>query len=109
MAQRSQNKSNVSRLPEASYLLKGHRVRTVGNPIGEIEVRSGEQLHMSLGTYTEEERLKGFTTELTPDPEDDDAIVTRVARVEKENGKYELVLHIANYGNKTISAEIKRL
>lgn len=109
MAQRSRNKSDISHPPEVNYLLKGDGATARGNPIGEIEVRPGEQLHMSLGIYKEKERLIGFTTELTPDPGDDDSIVTCVARIEKENGKYELILHIANYGTKTISAEIRNI
>lgn len=100
---------NTSHPPEATSPLKEHGMELAGKPIGEIEVRPGEQSHISLGVFQEKERLKGFTTELTPEPQDEDAIVTHVARIEKENEGYELILHIANYGNKTVSAEIRQL
>lgn len=77
------------------------------HPIGEIEVKSKEQPHMSLGNYRTAHPPKGFAIHISPDPEPD-AIVTQITRLESD-GKFELVLHIANYGNKTISAEVWQL
>lgn len=73
-------------------------------PLGEIEVRPKEQPHMSLGNFNNISPPKGFTIHISPDPEPDD-IVTQVTRL-GEDDNYELVLHIANYGNKTVSAEV---
>ena len=75
--------------------------------IGEIEVRSKEQPRMSLGKYTSENPPKGFAIHINPDPEPD-AIVTQIMRTGTDK-KYELVLHVANYGDKTICAEVWRM
>lgn len=77
------------------------------HPIGEIEVKPKEQPHMSLGNYSDEKPPKGFAVHVSPDP-DPEAIVTQVTRLE-DGSNYELVLHIANYGNRTVSAEVWRL
>jgi hypothetical protein len=109
MAEHSSNKpTEVKRLAEANYLLKSAKGLR-GNLIGEIEVRSREQTHIKLGEYTEKEHLKGFVIEFTPEPQDEDGIVANISRLDKTNGIYELVLHIANYDTKTICAEIKQL
>lgn len=74
------------------------------HPLIEIEVKSKEQPHMSLGNYRKEYPPKGFAIHISPDPEPD-AIVTQITRLESEEG-FELVLHIANYGDRTVSAEV---
>lgn len=75
--------------------------------IAEIEVRSNEQPHMSLGTYTSVNPPKGFVIQITPDPEPE-TIVTHITRLET-GSEYELMLHIANYGGQTVSAEVWQL
>lgn len=77
------------------------------HPLGEIEVRSKEQPHMSLGNFNDVNPPKGFAIHISPDP-DPEAIVTQITRL-GEDDDYELVLHIANYGNKTVSAEVWEL
>lgn len=93
---------------ETSHSLKSHRNEAMNYPIGEIEVRPGDQSHISLGTFSNNRPPVGFSTHLTPDPQDD-AIVTHVARIEVGNNRFELILHIANYGDRTISAEVRQL
>jgi hypothetical protein len=75
--------------------------------IGEIEVRSGEQPHMSLGNYRSLSSPKRFAIHINPDPEPD-TIVTQIMHLGTKD-RYELVLHIANYGNKTVSVTIWQL
>lgn len=77
------------------------------HPVGEIEVKPKEQPHMSLGNFISKKPPKGFAIHISPDP-DPEAIVTQVTRL-GEDDNYELVLHIANYGNKTVSVEVWRL
>lgn len=77
------------------------------HPIGEIEVKSKEQPHMSLGNFSAENSPKGFAIHICPDPEPGD-IVTQVTQI-GDDRHYEMVLHIANYGNKTVSAEVWQL
>ena len=76
----------------------------VKHPVAVIEVKSNEQPHTSLGNYSILHPPKGFAIYISPDP-DPDAIVTQITRLEAE-GQCEFVLHVANYGDRTVSAEI---
>lgn len=69
-----------------------------------IEVRPTEQPHVSLGEYTSNETPIGFALYIEPDPEPD-AIVAQIMRVDSTKN-YELVLHVANYGNRTVNVEV---
>lgn len=95
--------------PDASYpITKMDRDGKV--PIAEIEVRSHEQLRLSLGSYTATKPPKGFAMHLTPSPQDNDAINAQITRVPDESSdNYELVLHVANYDTTTVSVEIWEL
>ena len=73
--------------------------------IGEIAAKPYEQPHMSLGYFTPLSRLKGFAIEIIPDPDPENSIVAHVVAVGASK-RYELVLHIANYGLKTINARV---
>ncbi len=73
-------------------------------PIGVIAAKSNEQPHLSLGHYSRQHPPKGFAIHLSPDPEPD-AIVTQITRLEAD-GQYEYILHVANYGDTTINAEV---
>lgn len=72
--------------------------------IGEMEIRPGTQSHMSLGNFPPHRSPKGFCIKVDPDPEPDD-LITQTTRLDHKD-KYELILHIANYGNKTLTAEV---
>lgn len=99
---------NLRSESEASHLIvKGPNPPKGAHLIGEIEVRSKEQPHMSLGNFNSMNPPKGFTIHISPDSDPDD-IVTQVTRL-GEDDDYELVLHIANYGNKTVSAEVRQM
>lgn len=100
--------SNLRSESEASHLMTTvPRALNNRHPLGEIEVKSKEQPHMSLGNFSSANPPKGFAIHISPDP-DPEAIVTQVTRL-GENDNYELVLHIANYGNQTVSAEVWQL
>lgn len=73
--------------------------------IGEVKVEPYGQPHMPLGHFTPASRLKGFTIELTPDPDPEGSIVAHVMALGEANN-YELVLHVANYGTKTVTARV---
>lgn len=99
--------TNLRSESEASHLITLTEVPLNRHPIGEIEVKSKEQPHMSLGNFSDTSIPKGFAIHISPDPEPGD-IVTQVTQI--GDGKhYEMVLHIANYGNKTVSAEVWQL
>jgi hypothetical protein len=63
---------------------------------------------MLLGTYPEDKPPRGFAIVLTPDPSPAGSVVTEVANM-GEAGRHKLVLHIANYGDKAIEAEVWQL
>ena len=92
---------------EASHLLTILEAPIKGHPIGEIEVKSKEQPHISLGNFSSTSPPTGLCNSHHPDPEPGD-IVTQVTQIGDEK-HYEMVLHIANYGNKTVSAEVWQL
>ncbi len=73
-------------------------------PIGKMEVKAHGEPHISLGNFTAKNPPKGFSIHITPDPEPE-AIVTQVTTLGSDK-EYELILHIANYGNKTVNAKI---
>jgi len=73
--------------------------------VGEVKVEPYEQQHTSLGFFTRRSQLKGFAVELKPDPDPENSVVTQVTPLGSAQ-RYELVLHVANYGNKTITANI---
>ncbi len=73
--------------------------------IGKLEVKSQEQPHMLLGEFTSSFPAKGFLIQIEPDPDSTDSIVTQIIKLGTEN-HYNLILHIANYGDKTVYAEV---
>ena len=96
--------ANLRAESEASHLIQISKAIDDKHPISEIEVKSKEQSHMSLGNYTSAHPPKGFAIHISSDPEPD-TIVTQITSLGTDK-EYELVLHIANYGNKVISAEV---
>jgi hypothetical protein len=92
---------------EASQLL--HIKTSVdAPPIAIIEVPSREQSHISLGNFSTNVTPKGFALEVTPE-EMEDAIVPQLTRLSADYSEYEFVLHIANYGDRTINVEVSEL
>jgi len=76
--------------------------------IEKIEVKPGQQCRLYLGNYGESNPPKGFSVELNPDPVPANSVVTEVSSLGMSQ-HYKLILHIANYGTKTITAEVRRL
>ena len=72
--------------------------------ICKLTIEAHQQTHVSLGTFTERRPLRGFSIHLKPDPEPD-SIIAQTTRLDSE-GEYELILHIANYGNQVTNAEV---
>ncbi len=72
--------------------------------IWDVNVKAKDQPHLSLGQYDAMHVPKGFAIHITPYPEPD-TIVTQVNLLERPD-EYELVLSIANYGDKTITAQV---
>lgn len=93
---------------EVSHLLKKHSKGLASRPIGEVEVRPNEQCRMSLGIFNIKNPPEGFIARLMPEAQND-SIVMQIVSIKPNNKVHELILHIANYGNSTISAEIRQI
>jgi len=60
---------------------------------------------MSLGHFTTAHPAKGFSITLNPEPDSPEAVVIEITPL--GTAKHcELILHIANYSDKTMSAEV---
>jgi len=93
---------------EASRLItRGSDIPRDARPIVEIEIQSQEQPHVSLGNFNVTHPPGGFAIHITPEP-DPEVIVTQITSLGTEK-EYELVLHIANYGNRTVGVEVWQL
>jgi hypothetical protein len=69
-----------------------------------LEVRPLEQPHVSLGNFSADAPPKGFFVEVLPsDPE---LVVTQLTCLGAMYNEREYVLHIANYGDRTVSVEV---
>ncbi len=60
---------------------------------------------MSLGDFTADDPPSGFSLKATPD-DDSEAVVAHLTCLSAAYDKYELVLHVANYGDRTVSVEV---
>lgn len=76
--------------------------------VGKLMVKPQEQSRMSLGIFSDSKPARGFSVEIDPAAEQDDSVVTEVVSVELGR-RYELVLHVSNYGSKTIHVDVMRL
>ncbi|MDN5274740.1 MAG: hypothetical protein JWP06_641 [Candidatus Saccharibacteria bacterium] len=89
---------------DASHLLFRHGSHHTSKPVGEVEIKPCDQVHVSLGNFDKTNMPKGYSVQITPRLEPD-AIVTQITSLETDE-ECELVLHVANYGDKTVSAEV---
>jgi hypothetical protein len=76
--------------------------------IKRIELKPTEQQRIPLGSFKEDNPPKGFSVEITPDPSPAGSVITEVTSLGTTK-QYKLVLHITNYGSRTISAEVWKL
>ena len=77
-------------------------------PIVEIEVKPHDELDKSLGIFTDAKPPKGFSIEISPDPEPSDSVITRIMSLGPAE-QYELMLHIVNQGNQAANVTVRPL
>lgn len=75
--------------------------------VSEIEVRPYEQLQVLLGNFRK--LPKGFSLHFSPQPEQDEVVARMVELVAGDGALAKLILHIGNYGDKTMTAQVWRL
>ncbi|HSX31411.1 MAG TPA: hypothetical protein VLE99_05845 [Candidatus Saccharimonadales bacterium] len=73
--------------------------------VGKLDLLPQQQSRLSLGMFSSDRPAKGFSIGLSPEPDYEDSLVTQVLSIGGEK-RHELILQIANYGNRKISAEI---
>ena len=73
-----------------------------------IELKPAEQQSIPLGSFRGDNPPKGYSVELTPDPDPENSISTEVVSLGTPN-QYKLVLHIANYGVSSVTAAVRQL
>jgi hypothetical protein len=107
MTEKSSNDTPHANL-EVSHLLKKYSRDLVSRPIGEIEVRPGEQCRMSLGVFNIQNPPEGFITHLMSKNQND-SIIMQIVSTKPNDRIHKLILHIANYGNNTASVEVRQI
>jgi hypothetical protein len=70
-----------------------------------FEVQPRKQLRVSLGDFTADKPPLGFTLEVSPESISD-SIVAQLTKLSAEYDEYELILHVANYEDRTVSVEV---
>ncbi|HSX06830.1 MAG TPA: hypothetical protein VLG92_03855 [Candidatus Saccharimonadia bacterium] len=93
---------NVTHLVDNSHRSKK------ANFIEKVELKPADQRRILLGNFTAGNPPKGFSTEITPDPNPEDSVLTEVTSLGTSE-RYKLALHIADYGIDTVSAKIWQL
>lgn len=102
-----QDPSDDMDVADATNLIKDDSVQDA-EPVNEIKVGLQEQQRISLGSFRGKEALKGFSVGFAPDPDPAGSVVTEITSLGTPE-RYELVLHLANYGNKSVVAKVWRL
>jgi hypothetical protein len=92
----------------ATYLISNTPRSKQANLVDKLEVKPSEQRRILLGNFTGDKPPKGFSVEITPDPNPEGSVLTEVTSLGTSK-QYKLVLHITNYGISTVSAEVWRL
>jgi len=73
--------------------------------VGRLRVAPQQQARLSLGVYGTGRREKGFSVELKPASKSDDSVDTQILSVGSDQ-RHELVLDVANHGNRTVTADV---
>jgi hypothetical protein len=91
----------------ASALVRDSSIHNA-EPINKIKVRPQEQQHISLGNFTVAKPPKGFSVGVDPDPDPAGSVASEITS-QGTPSRYELILHLVNYGDKTVTAKVWQL
>lgn len=89
-------------------LIKDPTLKTGNRPIKTMKVLPTQQSAVPLGKYTDAQTPKGFCVEVSPNPEPEHSLVTRVLFA-GDPMAYSLTMVVANYGLKAVTVKIWRL
>lgn len=91
---------------DVSDLLVQHAPSREGQFIEEVELKPSEQARVFLGVFKSDETPKGFSVTQSPKTVEDEEIIKQITKLELQDERYELILHIANYSSHVVSAEV---
>lgn len=89
----------------ASHLISEAPRSKQASLIEKIELKPMDQRRISLGSFTGDNPPRGFSVEITPDPDPEGSVLSEVTSL-GTSCQYKLIMHITNYGVRTVSAEI---
>ncbi len=89
----------------ATRLISDTRHSKGATLIKKVVLKPTEQQRIPLGSFEEDNPPKGFSIEITPDPNPEGSVLTEVTSLGTLK-QYKLILHITNYGINTVSAEV---
>lgn len=90
---------------DTSHLLVERQSQIFTKLVGRLDLKPRDQQRISLGHFTAAHPAKGFSIALNPEQESSDAVVTHITPLGMAN-RYELILHITNYSDTAVSAEV---
>ncbi len=94
---------------DVSDLLIQYKDNQNNSLVEEVELKQGEQARIFLGIFKPRDIPKGFSVLLSPKSVDPEEIIKQITKLELQDNHYELILHIANYSSKVVSAEVRKL
>lgn len=92
----------------ATHLISNTPRHKQAHLIEKLEVKPSEQRRVALGSFAEDNPPKGFSVEITPDPNPTGSVLTEVTSLGTAK-RYKLVLHVTNYSSRAVNTEVWRL
>jgi hypothetical protein len=92
----------------ATHLISDTPRSKMASFIEKVELEPTDRRRILLGSFTSNNPPKGFSIEITPDPNPEGSVLTEVTSLGTSK-RYKLVMHITNYGVKTVSTEVWQL
>ncbi|GEM_PF-2567886 len=72
---------------------------------GRLRVAPQQQAQLSLGVYGTDRLEKGFSVQLKPAPDPEECVVTQILSAGTDQ-RHELILTVANYGGRAVTADV---
>lgn len=98
-----ENSDSYKDIVDVSHLIS-NQASGAGKSLVEVEVKPKDQVRVLLGEFTAQNQPRGFSVEYTPSPPEN-SMVSRVTSLESADHQ-KLILHIANYGEKSTKAKV---
>jgi hypothetical protein len=97
----------LDKATDAADLVRGSRTHD-SKPINKLEVKPQERQHISLGNFTAAKPPIGFSVGVAPDPDPVGSVMSEIESLGTPDS-YELILHLVNYSDATVTARVWQL